>query len=49
MNLFYFGAKGSGIKVDKTTWPFINGFGFSIWVQMERINYEAFNENNYCI
>jgi uncharacterized protein YjfI (DUF2170 family) len=37
---------GSGIKVEKVNWPFTDGFGFCIWVQVENINHEQFNETN---
>ncbi|CAD8211533.1 unnamed protein product [Paramecium octaurelia] len=45
-NLFYFSGMGSGMKVEKVTWPFVEGFGFCIWIQVENINYELFNEQN---
>ncbi|CAD8129161.1 unnamed protein product [Paramecium sonneborni] len=38
-NIFDFSSMGSGIKVEKkVTWPFIEGFGFCIWIKMENVN-----------
>ncbi|CAD8082084.1 unnamed protein product [Paramecium primaurelia] len=45
-NNFYFSGMGSGIKVDSKNWPFQEGFGFCIWINVENVIYDQFNECN---
>ncbi|CAD8199091.1 unnamed protein product [Paramecium octaurelia] len=46
-NNFYFSGIGSGIRIDNISWPFQEGIGFCIWFNVENVNYDQFNENNF--